>query len=642
MAIIYTYSNVTPEPTDLLVITDVDDNNYTKSSTITAAIAATIAAGQNVWFTTSGVGVITINSADFTLKGENDAAVLNKYDTILTKDDNGALTETMSSIRAIQTGDASGPNGAGLVLGDSTGRAFDMQNYNVDNTSVLEMYQYDGGSNVGYVPVGGTVDKFLKGDGTWADISSIVAGWIASDSAVTASVADGATFTFQSTGNGTTAGIVSTVVVGPAVKFDLRNNGGVPSNTTFYRGDGQWVTPAGGGSVTSVGTTNNIGGSSGISFAASPNPIVGAGAITLGYSGAIGDILYADTANTLAKLPIGATSGHVLTSNGAGSAPSWQAVAGGGTMSSWILSGDGGTPQTINDGDTVDIAGGTVITTAAGAADTVTINHNAVTRSDTTSTSSPSFGGTINIIDTITTSAEGHITAANVNTVTLPTPSYSSYTLGNTAVADPELQLTGTSASAVQILGTGSVTVTGAAGTITINGAAGSGDKLGFEPLSIYEATGEIGTEIDENPLTVIRQSVGETDCTIDRVKFFRTLGTERITIAVYEGTIASGAGSRVLLGGQSAGASSGDVNTISFTPSHTFAAGTNIIILISLQTGTVTQAKVAGATNLLLNNKIGLENTTYYAAPDIDFSNIIAEFAEETSRGAALHFYED
>ena len=105
MAIIYTYSNVTPEPKDLLVITDVSDNNYTKSSTITAAIAATIAAGQNIWFTTSGTGVITINSADFTLSGQNNAFVPRKWGTVLTKDDNGALTTTFSSIRAIQTGE---------------------------------------------------------------------------------------------------------------------------------------------------------------------------------------------------------------------------------------------------------------------------------------------------------------------------------------------------------------------------------------------------------------------------------------------------------------------------------------------------------------------------------------------------------
>lgn len=38
------------------------------------------------------------------------------------------------------------------------------------------------------------------------------------------------------------------------------------------------------------------------------------------------DILYRNTTGELARLAIGATSGHVLTSNGTGSAPSWQAV----------------------------------------------------------------------------------------------------------------------------------------------------------------------------------------------------------------------------------------------------------------------------------------------------------------------------
>ena len=45
-----------------------------------------------------------------------------------------------------------------------------------------------------------------------------------------------------------------------------------------------------------------------------------------------------------------------------------------GTMSSWTLSADSGSSQTINDGNTVDIAGGTAISTVASATDTVTIN----------------------------------------------------------------------------------------------------------------------------------------------------------------------------------------------------------------------------------------------------------------------------
>jgi len=44
-----------------------------------------------------------------------------------------------------------------------------------------------------------------------------------------------------------------------------------------------------------------------------------------------------------------------------------------GSMSSWTLSGDSGSNQTINDGNTVDVAGGTGIDTVVGATDTVTV-----------------------------------------------------------------------------------------------------------------------------------------------------------------------------------------------------------------------------------------------------------------------------
>ena len=68
-----------------------------------------------------------------------------------------------------------------------------------------------------------------------------------------------------------------------------------------------WVTPGGGaGTVTSVATTNTIGG--GIGFAATPNPIIGAGSIGLTFSGAIGDIWYADSLTSLKKLPIGTST----------------------------------------------------------------------------------------------------------------------------------------------------------------------------------------------------------------------------------------------------------------------------------------------------------------------------------------------
>ena len=87
---------------------------------------------------------------------------------------------------------------------------------------------------------------------------------------------------------------------------------------------------------------------------------------------------------------------------------------------SWTLSGDGGTPQTIASGNTVDIAGGTYITTTASATDTLTVAHDTTTRTNNTSTASPAHGGTFTAIDSITTNSTGHITAVNTKTITLP------------------------------------------------------------------------------------------------------------------------------------------------------------------------------------------------------------------------------
>lgn len=69
-------------------------------------------------------------------------------------------------------------------------------------------------------------------------------------------------------------------------------------------------------------------------------------------------------------------------------------------MTSFDLASDSGTAQTISNGETVTISGGTALTGVVGATDTVTINHDA-------------FGtaGTYAYPASVTTNATGHITA---------------------------------------------------------------------------------------------------------------------------------------------------------------------------------------------------------------------------------------
>ena len=146
-----------------------------------------------------------------------------------------------------------------------------------------------------------------------------------------------------------------------------------------------------------------------------------------------------------------------LTSASSGSSP--------GTMSSWTLSGDSGSNQTISNGNTVDIAGGTYISTAASATDTLTVSHDATSRTDTTSSASPGYGGSVDIVDSVTTNATGHVTAINVETVTFPSAESYSWTLAG----DSGSQAIASGNTATFIGGTAITTVASATDDLTIN-----------------------------------------------------------------------------------------------------------------------------------------------------------------------------
>ena len=180
--------------------------------------------------------------------------------------------------------------------------------------------------------------------------------------------------------------------------------------TPSYGVSGQVLTSGGAAATTNTWTTPTIGtvesvaaSITGNAIAITGSPIIGSGTIAFTFAG---------------------TSAQYI--NGAGNLTTFPATD---NYNKWVLTGDTGT-QDILSGNTVDIAGGTYITTAAAATDTLTVTHNATTRTDTTSADAPAFGGTFEAVSNITTNGTGHITAIDVATVTIPSNNFSDSVAG--------------------------------------------------------------------------------------------------------------------------------------------------------------------------------------------------------------------
>ena len=127
------------------------------------------------------------------------------------------------------------------------------------------------------------------------------------------------------------------------------------------------------------------------------------------------------------------------------------ASGGGGTMTSWTLAGDSGSTA-IADGDTATISGGTYLT-SADVSGTVTINHDATSRTDTASTASPGSAGTFTSVDSVSTNATGHVTALNLKTVTMPT----SDNYGDWEISDGTTSEKISSGDTLVVLGSGGI-----------------------------------------------------------------------------------------------------------------------------------------------------------------------------------------
>ena len=147
-----------------------------------------------------------------------------------------------------------------------------------------------------------------------------------------------------------------------------------------------WTTPT-------VGTVESVAASiNGNSIAITGSPIIGSGTLAFTFGGA--STQYVNGEGNLTTFP--ATDNYDY----------------------WILS-DGTNTTNITTTGTAEFSGGTYITTSESAG-VLTIDHDATTRTDTTSADAPAFGGTFEAVSSITTNGTGHLTAIDVATVTIP------------------------------------------------------------------------------------------------------------------------------------------------------------------------------------------------------------------------------
>ena len=139
-----------------------------------------------------------------------------------------------------------------------------------------------------------------------------------------------------------------------------------------------------------------------------------------------------------------------------------------------IKVGEGGLWVSIS-GDVTEVQGGTYITVTNPTGPIPIVNHDLTTRTDTTPTDSPGYGGDIIAISAILSNTTGHVTDVETTTYTLPADTNETYTLPTTSgVVSPGSPTTGIISLTAGGTGSGvknTVTFTGTTGRIDVSGS---------------------------------------------------------------------------------------------------------------------------------------------------------------------------
>lgn len=236
------------------------------------------------------------------------------------------------------------------------------------------------------------------------------------------------------------------------IGIDLFTSGGTPSATTFYRGDGQWATPpnttpitytltsATNGPNIDVNLTDSLAGVSFVKLISGTNIVATSSnnQITISSTAvsSIGTSTFIGVNSTNPLIPIVS-----LSATGTPSATSylrgdntWATIAGGGSMSSWNIAAGTGTPEQVDEAETVTIAGGTGITTAVAATNTVTVTNSGVTSVTATApivTSGATGTITLTAPDVLTNTAQVSAQAKITSVISLTAAEYAAIGAGN-------------------------------------------------------------------------------------------------------------------------------------------------------------------------------------------------------------------